>query len=115
MRGLVGALISAILVWLVVSVAAQQRTPVATSPTQTIRFQPIDRTHVRLRLEGRENMIVDSAEFNVVPDVDVVRMMAAPGPNAITAAGSTKVSNTFALSVTVGVRSDRVLELSDLG
>jgi hypothetical protein len=81
-------------------VTAQPRTPFTTSPAQSIRFQPVDSTHVRLRLEGRENLVVDSAEFSVVPGVDVVRVVAARGLNAITAGGSTKVSKTFALSVT---------------
>ena len=67
---------------------------------QTIRIEPVDTAHLRLHLVGRDNLSVDSAEFSVLPDVDFVRVVAAPGRNAITTAGSSRVAQTFELSVT---------------
>jgi hypothetical protein len=66
---------------------------------QTVRIESVDATHVRLRLAGRENWIVDAAGFSLVPDVDRVRVVAAPGRNTITAAGLSKVVETFELSI----------------
>lgn len=66
---------------------------------QTVRIEPIDATHVRLHLAGRDNWIVDSAGFSLVPAVDYVRVVAAPGRNTITAAGLSKVAETFELSI----------------
>ena len=66
---------------------------------QTIRIEPVDATHVRLHLLGRENWIVDSAGFSVVPDVDFVRVVATPGRNAVTTAGASRVAETFELSI----------------
>jgi len=51
---------------------------------QTLRIEPVDTTHARLHLVGRENWIVESTEFSVVPAADSVHVIAAPGPNAVT-------------------------------
>jgi hypothetical protein len=83
----------------VVVMTAQPRAASLFAPAQTIRIQPVDSTHVRLRLEGRENWIVDSAGFSIVPDVDFVRVVATPGRNAVTAAGRSRVAQTFELSI----------------
>ena len=68
---------------------------------QAIRIEPVDASHVRLHLVGRENWIVDSAEFSLVPDVDVVRVVvvAAPGRNAVTTGGASSIAKTFELTI----------------
>ena len=66
----------------------------------TIRIEPVDAAHVRLHLAGRENWIVDSTGFSLVPDVDFVRVVAAPGRNAVAAAGAARMAETFELSIT---------------
>jgi hypothetical protein len=66
---------------------------------QTIRIEPVDTTHVRLRLVGRDNWIVESARFSLVPDVDFVRVVAAPGRHAVTAHGASRIAETFELSI----------------
>ena len=57
---------------------------VAPAPPQTIRIEPVDATHVRLRLEGKEAWIVESAAFSIVPDgTGRVRLQGSRGTNTI--------------------------------
>ena len=73
-----------------VSVATQQSDPASlVGSAQTIRIQPVDATHVSLRLEGHENWIVDSAGFSFPrsPSPDFVPVVATPGRNMITTPG----------------------------
>ena len=66
---------------------------------QTIRLEPVDATHVRLRLEGRENWVVDSAGFSLVSNLDFLRVVAASGKNAVTVPGSSTTAETFELRI----------------
>jgi hypothetical protein len=67
---------------------------------QTVRIEPVSAIHVRLHVVGRENWIVDSAGFSLVPDVDFLRIVASPGRNAVTAIGVLRIVETFELSIT---------------
>jgi hypothetical protein len=51
---------------------------------QTIVIEPIDATHVRLRLEGRETWIVESPAFTIQTNADSVKLLAQRGNNRVT-------------------------------
>ena len=63
---------------------------------QTIVIEPIDGTQVRLRLEGRENWIVESGSFTIQTDSDSVNLVAQRGNNRI---NSQRVAETFELQI----------------
>jgi len=74
------------------------------APAQTISIEPIDNAHVRLRLEGREKWIVDSAGFTLVPTLDgppggSVRVIAKPGNNTVFALGASQRAEAFELAI----------------
>ena len=105
------AIVSAIaLGWFAGVLSAEPTANVVSSPVtlqgspaplsmQTIRLEPVDATHVRLRLEGRENWVVDSAGFSLVYNLDFLRVVAASGKNAVTVPGSSTTAETFELRI----------------
>ena len=77
---------------------------------QTIRIEPVDATHVRLRLEGRGTWIVDSAGFRLLPNNEGLRVIAAPGTSTISTGGPLHEAESFELSISAsGVQSVRIL------
>ena len=63
---------------------------------QTIVIEPIDQTHVRLRLEVRDNWIVESAGFTIQTDSDSVNLVAQQGNNRISTR-NVSIAETFEL------------------
>jgi len=85
-----------------VSLATQRGPASRLASPQTIRMEPVDATHIRLRLEGRENWIVESAGFSLLPTFDgptggSVRIVATAGKNRVTVPGATNVNESFEL------------------
>jgi len=84
---------------LLVSFAVYASAQNAQSPRlQTIVIEPIDETHVRLRLEGRENWIVETAGFTIQTDSDSVNLVAQRGNNRISTR-NVSIAETFELSI----------------
>jgi hypothetical protein len=65
---------------------------------QTIRVEPVDSRHVRLRIEGRDNWVVESAGFELLPGAEALRVVADRGANTINPADPS-VAETFELSI----------------
>jgi hypothetical protein len=93
---------------LVIAVLASAQTASAPGPSQTIVIEPIDATHVRLRLQGRENWTVESGAFTIQPVADSVNVIAQQGSNKV---NDRSVAETFALKI--GLSSSLGFEISN--
>jgi hypothetical protein len=80
---------------LAVAALASAQNAAAPRPSQTIVIEPIDSTHVRLRLEGRENWTVDSGAFTIQPGTDSVIVIA----QEVSKVNANSVAGTFALKI----------------
>jgi hypothetical protein len=78
------------------------------STITTVRIEPVDATHVRFVVEGRESWVVDSASFTLVPTPNGFRVIGASGDNTVQLPGraTTFERAEFALSP-VGVTGVR--------
>lgn len=49
-------------------VSAPQQPAASTQASQTIRIEPVDATHIRIRMEGKEQWVIEAAAFDVTPN-----------------------------------------------
>src|SRR3954466_15621071 len=92
---------------LAVAALASAQNAVAPRPSKTIVIEPIDATHVRLRLQGRENWTVESGAFTIQPTSDSVSLIAHQGGNRV----NDRTVETFTL--TIGPAGRLGFEMSD--
>jgi hypothetical protein len=91
----------------VIATLASAQNVTAPRPPQTIIIEPIDATHVRLRLQGRENWTVESGAFTIQPTSDSVSLIAHQGGNRV----NDRTVETFTL--TIGPAGRLGFEMSD--
>ena len=93
---LIGVIAFAVGLMLSVTVLAGAQNAQPPRQPQTIVIEPIDETHVRLRLEGRENWTIESGSFTIQTDSDSVNLVAQRGNNRI---NTRSIAETFVLQI----------------
>jgi hypothetical protein len=67
------------------------------SENPQIRIEPVDNGRVRLRVSGRDDWIVETSTFNVIPGNSITRVRADRA--TVRTAGRTRVADAFELTI----------------